>query len=162
MLVPETPPLPASATQGKQLASLTPPLPPPALGGSVVVGETPPQSQGNTAAASPEYSQIYVRRRSIALAHPPLAPAPGSSLFSPSSPAVPRGGRGRLRALTPALLSPESAGKDVVGVSSGSSSAGSCSAWDDECGVCGEGEGELLCCEGGGGCTAVFHKACIG
>ncbi len=33
--------------------------------------------------------------------------------------------------------------------------------WDDECGVCGEAGGQLLCCEGGG-CSAVFHKACIG
>ena len=32
------------------------------------------------------------------------------------------------------------------------------SVWDDECGICGGQEGDLLCCEGGDGCTTVCHQ----
>ena len=36
------------------------------------------------------------------------------------------------------------------------------SVWDDECGICGGQEGDLLCCEGGDGCTTVCHQYCLG
>jgi hypothetical protein len=50
----------------------------------------------------------------------------------------------------------------LVNISSSSMGSGcNSSMWDDECGVCGEGGGQLLCCEGGD-CTAVYHKTCIG
>jgi hypothetical protein len=175
--VPETPPLPAAVTP-VAVVSATPPQPPTVLAANFVVGETPPHSQSNAASAvSPQISQIYIRRRTPALAEPPPAPALASSLFSPSSPVLPIKGRGRLRAQAAIVLSPDLLGaeapsrngvgcRDAIQISSSSSSsssmAGSSSAWDDECGVCGNGHGQLLCCEGEAGCTRVFHKACIG
>ena len=36
------------------------------------------------------------------------------------------------------------------------------SAWDDACYICGEQEGEMLCCEGDENCTTVSHQLCLG
>lgn len=46
------------------------------------------------------------------------------------------------------------------------SSSSSCESqdnvWEDACGICGGQEGDLLCCEGGDGCTTVCHQHCLG
>jgi hypothetical protein len=173
-LVLETPPLPAAPLQPaftsvNSAPDLVSPLPPPP---SVprVVAETPPQTQ-----PSPPCSQMRIQCiPSAQLRGTGPTPPPCSALFSPSSPPLPIKGRGRLRRPAPSSSQLESPldsfecrpncelqrrGQSPVIVSS--SSAHSSSMWDDECGVCGKSDGQLLCCEGGG-CSAVFHKACIG
>jgi hypothetical protein len=36
------------------------------------------------------------------------------------------------------------------------------SVWDDACRICGESDGEMLCCEGVEGCSTVAHQHCLG
>jgi hypothetical protein len=180
-VVPETPPAPLQQQCG--CATPQPAMPPAVQPATCIVSETPPQSQAAAAAAaaaaaSPECSQIYVRRRRSSQLTP--LPPPRPSQFSPSSPALPIRGRGGRSARLPvaAVLSPDTpvdaggggakrrrrvkaAADAVVCVSSSISSACSSSWWEDECGVCGMEGGQLLCCEAGG-CSKVFHKACIG
>ena len=50
----------------------------------------------------------------------------------------------------------------VIMSSSGSSSSLSMeSSLNDSCGICGDADGVLMYCEGGGGCTAAVHAKCL-
>lgn len=50
----------------------------------------------------------------------------------------------------------------VIMSSSGSSSSPSMeSSLNDSCGICGDADGDLMYCQGGGGCTAAVHAKCL-